>query len=229
MPITATTSAGGRHDLLIMRIDDPQYGGAAPASVQNGPYTRFTTVNGVPNGSTTVPGANYPHIVLARIELPASTATVQAVHIIDLRKVARPQRERDTYNTQPASTHSITATTYADWHASVNRSIVVPPWASQVKVNGNLAGIVCRNSSIVGGVRALLGSLVGQEVAFDMDVNTRQTLFVSDTFAIPAALRGTAQTLKLQAKRTGGTGTIQIDSFSTILWDVEFLEVASAD
>jgi hypothetical protein len=42
-------------------------------------------------------------------------------------------------------------------------------------------------------------------------------------------MRGTNQTLKLQAAKNSGQGDFRTDQYSTVLWDVEFLEVPSSD
>lgn len=228
--VTATTSSGGRSDMVILRIDDPQYGGTAPTDVKVGPYVRVAIVQNVGAGAVTLPaGNNYPYIILARIDIPVSTATITQAMIVDQRKMTRPRRSRDLYNTQPTSTTSTASTTSIDFAPQANRNIVVPSWASQVKIVGHVAGMVCRTNAAVGNLSAYFGATALQGIVVDMDVNTRATQMVSDTIAIPASLRGTTQLLRLRANRASGTGTLQTDTSTTVLWDVEFLEVASSD
>lgn len=90
--IPAATTA--RSDLLVLRIDDPQYGGTAVPDAQKavGPYVRFALISNVGSTATTVPsGIDFPCIPLARIDLPANTGTVTDAHIKDLRKIANPK------------------------------------------------------------------------------------------------------------------------------------------
>lgn len=229
--VTATGSGAGRSDLVVVRIDDPQFGGQAPVDPVVGPYVRFEIIENVTPGTTALPvDLGYPAVVLARIDLPPSTGTVTSGHITDLRKVANPKRIRDLYNTQPTSPSNITSGAYAAWTPQANRNIVVPSWATQVKIIGHLAAVVCRNDSALAYVRGKFGAQYLQEVGIDMDVNTRGTALVTDTLVIPANVRGTTVTLSLEAHTgAGGPGLIQTDVFSTVLWDVEFLEVASSD
>lgn len=91
VPVTATGSGSGRVDLVIARIDDPQYGGTIPVDVTIGPYIRLDIIQNVAAGSTTLPaGIAYPAIVLARLDIPASTATITTSMITDLRSAANP-------------------------------------------------------------------------------------------------------------------------------------------
>lgn len=96
LPVSPTGSSGKRSDLLIVRVNDPQYGGQAPANPAVGPYAEPEWITNVPATTTSVrqlPGyANVSAITLARLDLPANTAVVSAAMIKDLREVARPKR-----------------------------------------------------------------------------------------------------------------------------------------
>ena len=95
LPIQATGSAGARTDLVVARIDDPTYQGGAfdPATFE---AAKFEVIRGVPANTVSVAGLglSYPAIALARVTLPASTGTVTAGMITDLREVALPRRDR---------------------------------------------------------------------------------------------------------------------------------------
>lgn len=102
--ITATDSGGGRSDLVVVRVENPFIAGEnfdLPADPQNGPYTKVRIVEGVPAGTIDYhdlePGtygdvtvsATDSAITLARIDIPASTATIQQSYIKDLRSMAQ--------------------------------------------------------------------------------------------------------------------------------------------
>src|SRR5699024_6184474 len=95
VPIEATGSAGSRTDLIVARSDDPpdQGGSFDPLTFE---AARFEVIKGVPASTKTVAGLGltYPAIALARVTLPASTGTVTAAMITDLRKLAQPRKER---------------------------------------------------------------------------------------------------------------------------------------
>lgn len=237
VPVAAQGASGTRYDLVVARVEDPFMAGtpwADPTDATVGPYVFTRIVSNVSAGTTRlqdVPGySGESGIALARIAIPANTATITDAMITDLRTIAAPKRTRDIYNTQPSTTSTISSTTaYADWTPQANRSIVVPAWASQAKIVAHVGGVAPASSATAGGYRVHLGSLVGQINLFDLDASTRQTLMTGDTFTIPAAMRGTSQIVKLQAARSSGTGNVKTDGYSTVIFDVEFLEVASAD
>jgi hypothetical protein len=230
--IAPTGSQSGRSDLIVARVEDPFMPGEPwqdPADPKVGPYVFSCVISNVPAGSTTHASVG-SGIVLARIDLPANTGTVQASHIVDLRKVAIPQRTRDLYTTPPTTTTDINSVTVRDLAPQSNRTLTIPTWASQVKIIGTIAGVRAITANVTGNVLGAFGSVGGLSgVAYDLDVTSRATLMVSDTLAIPAALRGTSQVLRMQANRTSATGVLRADQYTTVLWDVEFLEVASAD
>lgn len=231
LPVTATGSAGGRSDMVVVRVDDPQFGGAAPVSVEDGPYVRLEVISNVGAGATAVPAwVTYPAIPLARIDLPANTATVTASLIKDLRALPNPRRTRDLYNTQIGTASQITGTTsYTNWGPQANRTIAVPAWATQVKVICHIIGAQAQTSATYGTVRANFGGTITQVNGFDMDPGTRTSLIVADTLAVTPAQRGTGVLLKLEGQKSSGSGQMELDGWSTVLWDIEFLETPSAD
>lgn len=83
------TSGSSRSDMIVLRIDDPEFGGSVPASVATGPYCRFAIISNVGSAATDIPaGTPYPAIPLARIDIPSGTGTITSAMIKDLRKIA---------------------------------------------------------------------------------------------------------------------------------------------
>lgn len=104
--VTPTGSGSGRSDLIVMRIEDPfaagsPYNPPLEADIPLAPYVYIRVISGVPANTTklqSVAGhANDTGIALARIDYPASTGTVTAGMIVDLRKVAQPRRSEVVY------------------------------------------------------------------------------------------------------------------------------------
>lgn len=81
------TGPQARSDMLVLRIDDPQYGGTSPeVSVEEGPYVRLSIIPNVGPIAVAIPsGTPYPAIPLARIDIPANTGTITQAMIKDLR------------------------------------------------------------------------------------------------------------------------------------------------
>ncbi|MFD0555297.1 hypothetical protein ACFQ0X_43565, partial [Streptomyces rectiviolaceus] len=92
----AATGGTGRSDMLILRVQDSNYEGDKTPSTS----AFFEIVPNVSSSATTVP-SGYSAIPLARIDIPASTATITNAMIKDLRKVANPRRERILYPFYP--------------------------------------------------------------------------------------------------------------------------------
>ena len=97
LAIASTSSGGGRSDLIVRRVEDPDFPSwAVPVDPLLGPYSRYAVISGVPNTTTTAKQLNlgYPAIALARIDIPLSTATITTAMIKDMRKVCNPRRQR---------------------------------------------------------------------------------------------------------------------------------------
>src|SRR5699024_11469005 len=109
--VTATGSSGGRSDLVVARVLDPQYEGQPPADPDEFDYSMVEIIEGVSSSTTSARdlNLNYPAIALARIDLPASTGTVEASHLTDLREMARPRSERHLF------TYALTAEDDPAW------------------------------------------------------------------------------------------------------------------
>lgn len=233
--IAANGGGSTRYDLIIARIDDWNMPGAqaTPGTLPTDtvPAFKLAVIQGVASSVKTAKelNLNYPAIALARLAIPAATSAITTAMITDLRVLAQPRRTRDLYNTQPTVATVANSSTTIDFAPQANRNIEVPDWATQVKVIGHIVGVKCNTAAATGNVAGYFGSLAIANNATDMDAFTRQTWMIADTLAVPAAMRGTSQLLRLRANRSSGTGTFQTDQYTTILWDVEFLEVASAD
>lgn len=225
----APTSSTARSDMLILRIEDPEYTGTLnPATDQ---INYFQVISNVSSSATAIPDGR-TGIPLARIDIPSSTATITNAMITDLRKVANPRRDRTLWTQSPSSSSSLIGgntsqffyfTTAAGWN------IPVPDWATQVKIRLDIAGLRLTTANVYGGVRGIFGTaLLMQPVTVDDNQGTatrRLTAICADTLTIPATYRGTTQLLRAQfAGYSGNTGTVNVDASSTLIADVEFFE-----
>lgn len=89
VPVAATGSSGGATKYVYVLIEDTQYNGQTPVSVEDGPYNSYHV-------TTTLP-RNQPYLLLAKITQPASTATIQNAHLTDMREVANPRKDYGVY------------------------------------------------------------------------------------------------------------------------------------
>lgn len=99
--ITPTDSSGTRYDLIIARVEDPHDGSGlwpVPSDPANGPYLHLRVIENVPSDTTTLTEL-FPQIgvmsgiPLARLRIPASTATITQGMITDLRFLANPRKD----------------------------------------------------------------------------------------------------------------------------------------
>lgn len=234
VPVTATGSSGGRVDLVILRVDDPQYGGQLPADVKVGPYNRFAIIENVTPGSTELPAdLGYPAIPLARLDIPASTGTIQASHITSLRKMPTPRTSRDLITIRPTVTEDLTSTAFVNFPSQSSTQVKIPTWASRVTIKGDVSGVYMGTgpTGCHGELRTNLGGIFSNPTYYDFDLSAgqgygRYTIICGDTSPIPEWMRGTTQTLSIQGRKVAGTGKITSQTpYTFASLDIEFTEV----
>ncbi len=224
----ASTGGSPRSDMLVLRVEDPDYEGSVnPAT---GDVAYFQVISNVSSSATTIPDSRTA-IPLARIDIPASTSTITNAMITDLRSLANPRRFRDQFVHSPASASTAinnSNSVYSYFSTEAGWTIPVPSWASTAIVTIDIAQLKYTTAAFYGVLRATFGaSLTLQAVTLDDNQTStrRATMFVSDKLTIPDAYRGTSQLLRPQAAgATGNTGTVQVDGSSTLRYDIEFIE-----
>ncbi|MFF1298135.1 MULTISPECIES: hypothetical protein [unclassified Streptomyces] len=229
------TGGVGRSDMLVLRVEDPEYEGTRDPAED--PIVFFEVVPNVSSSATTVP-SGYSAIPLARIDIPASTATITNAMIKDLRKVANPRRERTLnpfFYSGSLTQISGTSGTWQNFPSAVTWSIPIPAWAGKVKIVMTAAAVRLDDGFVFGGYTFQLGTKeADQPVNIDDNQGTgvrRQTLITCDTMSLTdtlgAPMRGTTQTLRPKMRCTAGNaGKIGADNATTFIADVEFEEAA---
>jgi hypothetical protein len=235
LPVPATGSGGGATRYVIVRIDDPQYGGQVPANPVVGPYVYPTLVS-------SLTGITYPHMVLARIDQPANTATITQAMITDLREVAVPRsldivRANPTIYTDTGLTLANTTTGGEQFPDNAFQDVKVPTWATRMQVRAEWLAVRYGATNKWGqywlhyGRPAIGYEHETQRFSFDSSnpVIYRTNWILADDRAVPAALRG--QTIRFwpQARISGGTtGAVTLDATSGLSFSVRFQEVADS-
>lgn len=233
--IAATGSGAGRTDLIVAQIEDPFMAGEPwqdPADPKVGPYVFTRVIPNVPAGTTRLQDvAGYSGrsaVTLARIALPASTGTVTAAMITDLRKVALPREKSEVraMNVSGAEKYIITATSAypaggQTWPAQaedIGIDIDIPEWASIVKVIATWSGVAIPGGNANGNFwvqvapTANAANFKTQDGGYNASNSSdfsRETWVVSDTKTIPTALRGTRQKFYPRARVNAGVTTAQ--------------------
>lgn len=244
--IAPTGSGAGRSDLIVARVEDPYMPGEPwqePEDPTRGPYVFTRVIPNVSPTATTAP-AGQSAIPLARIDLPASTGTVTAAMITDLREVALPRSYRRlfTYNlTSDDGTQYISSDGSEQFWPNVPDQVWyvdIPEWATHANIIGHWGGVKMQKSTAWGTIWVRIGRPDGygegnvrtQDQRWDAlasgneNDQVRETWAAADDITIPAALRGTSQPIRLMARRMAGGASPGLDSASSISVDVQFTE-----
>jgi hypothetical protein len=233
--VSATGSGAGRSDLVVAQIKDPYMPGepwADPANPKVGPYIFTTIIPNVAPGTTTVP-AGVSGIPLARIDIPANTATITSTMIKDLRKLAQARSDRDLYQfTGPATdinTPAVSAS-FLDWNIPGSPTVTVPTWANKAIVLVTLSGIIAWNLYHDMQIRVVMGTKTGAATVVDLDntgiagtATTRET-FVLGLTADVTDLQGKPAAFKIQVQNARGKLTARRGLM--VAYDVSFAETA---
>src|SRR5690625_463515 len=253
--ITATGSSGGRSDLVVARVLDPQYEGQEPVDPNDFDYMRTEVIEDVPSSTKRFDelGLNYPAVALARIDLPASTGTVQAQHVTDLRVMAQPRKERHliayalTSNDGPNNdgVFTLTSTTGAAWPRieelgnTQDWYLEVPEWAERVRVVATWGGVRIEkdgnnSNNVYGHIWVHIGAVddpdavESQVTSFDTSNtadNVREAWMAADDRVMPKSLRGRRIPFYMRGKINGGTyARPKLTGLSSVVLDVEFYE-----
>ncbi|QTF70616.1 hypothetical protein [Arthrobacter woluwensis] len=246
LQISPTGSSGGRNDLVIARILDPQYDpeykNAAPPDPATFQYAYPTVIEGVAANATVKSlGLGYPAIDLSRIALPANTGTVTPAMITDLRRIAQPRRDHNMFAVFPAANNNIPTNGYGpSWPITAGQrpSLYIPTWATALTVVVTMSGIKYTkgntSTDTVAGIRTAFGSGSTWNYAENgiliqdaEDTGGRYPCLLIGKHTIPASWRGTTQILDLQATRSSGSGIWTADYQTQVGIDIEFEETAA--
>lgn len=233
--IGATGSGAGRSDLVVMRVEDPFAAGSpwdTPATVETAPYIHIRVISGVSPSVRRVrevPGhENDTAIALARIDLPASTGTVTAAHIVNLRENPTPRTARTLQRVNaPAENSDFTSATATHWPV-VGIPVEVPEWATHAFISGDLSGLVAVNAASSGDLWLRLGTIDTQVTVYNEQAGFggRLSFPLGAEIAIPSEIRGTTQQIRPYAKRNGGTGILRSYWGTALQVDVQWIERA---
>lgn len=245
------TSGAARSDLVIVRLEDPEFTPWPPVDPGVAPtyqYTKPYIIKNVPNSTKTAAELNlgYSAYALARIDIPAGTTNITDGMIKDLRKMARPRSELLHFTAIPVEAVGAAGTEKLDngdlaftvFPSVASRNVDIPSWATEVTIEVLLGGVRVNTNGTWGFLRARIGSSGSafktqtQETGYDVNVPAannydRLTLLVADTKPIASQIRGTSQPFAIEGKKQNAitTGSLEVDSTTTISVKLNFREV----
>jgi len=224
----APTGASPRTDMIIVRVEDPEYGYSHNPLTEDIVFPQV--ISNVSSSATSIPDGR-TGIPLARITIPASTATITNAMITDLRKIANPRRDRRQYTQSPTADSALigSSTTYSYFSTAAGWNIDVPDWATTARIRVDVCPVRFSVQDFFGNLRATFGaSLTLQATGLDDNQGTvvrKIPAICADTLTIPSAYRGTTQLLRAQANgNSGNAGRINVATSTTLIGDVEFEE-----
>ncbi|MFG2408741.1 hypothetical protein ACGFR8_31245 [Streptomyces brevispora] len=236
--IEPTAADGPRSDLIVARIEDP-YGGEVwpePEDPAIGPYVFTRVIPDVPPGTTSVQDIepDSTAITLARIDLPASTPSVTAGLIVDLRRMARPRsefRREYLYAAWPTADDLGPITdAWEQYPLGALWQQTVPEWATHVTVHAQTTGLTHPDAVLARGeLRAYAGDQQGPGMPYLAEAAGRLTLQAGHTFLIPPEARGTVMPVGIEGiGSVGATGLIRADTGTTLSAEITFSQAPVA-
>ena len=196
--------------MVVVRAEDPTWSGSPWGAPAAGQILWPRVLTNVGAGATVPPGG-FSAIPLARIDMPASQSTVQQSYIHDLRQVCNESRVTQLYVqagpvTQANST--LSTTTPAAWPPA-SWQVPIPAYATAMTATWGVYEVI-QNGEGDGWARGNVMVIFGASVTSPVLTTTTTMYSIPTTLAagahtiggasytpIPAALRGTTQTMQM--------------------------------
>lgn len=218
--INPTGSSGSRTDVIGIAIRDPQFEpGLNPPNLNEHQYWQLHKIENANAFSNRVHqfGLSFPFIPLARITIPANTATITDAMITDLRFVARENFKQDHVVQRPSQSRTLNVHTNPQW-ISLDQvsSIIIPQWATHATIGGSIKGAAATGSGDVNGeTRIAFSPGTGNKFTGSIPFNesnswSRFELPAGGTVALDDNDRGRRCFIIFQVRRTSGAGGLSI-------------------
>ncbi|MGW1914342.1 hypothetical protein ACWCQS_27350 [Streptomyces sp. NPDC002076] len=221
------TGPVARTDLLVLRIEDPEFEGDRDPRRQEIGY--FHLIQNIGKQDTTAL-REMTAIPLARLTIPRNTATITAEMISDLRRLANPRTERTLRTVHPETTEKVPGKHghWAAWPKDAAWDLDVPAWATEAAIVVTLSGLRAEAGPVYAELRTRLGERAAKPTVVDDDGTTtrRASVTLADTLAVPPAYRGTRQRLAVEINQNDkyGDGDLTVAKGTTATLDVAFTE-----
>lgn len=230
----AATGASPRSDLVVLRVEDPEF---SPWQVPTDPvaaqYVFPRIIQGVPANTTDAGSLNlgYSALAVARLDIPANTSAITSGMIKDVRRLTQPGSRREVLAGKSSiENQDQTASTYQIF-PSYGPTVSVPRWATHAIVQAHVASVAVIGAGLTdfrGLWRVRLGGLAGVDQDYDFDTsggNYRTTETVVGEFDV-RSIAGTDKQLLVETLRSAGTGNLRSVRGTRLVFDVQFVERA---
>lgn len=251
LPISPTGSGAGRSDLVVLRVEDPNIDGTPWShDVTTDPVYYFRVIEGVSSTETEAPPGTTA-IPLARIDIPASTATITQDMITDVRQLANPKTQR-VLRVQRGGTQTGgnwdeagNITDYYERWPQHEWTATIPTWATQAQVLANWDNVFLKPLPVAGenDARGRLrihitdGTNVVETTPSAYNFNQfgnsngyRCSAANRDQITIPEVMRGATVNVHMYVEGTEGQeGRLVADEWANFSVDLQFNEVAAPE
>ncbi|MFJ5307484.1 hypothetical protein [Streptomyces sp. NPDC088350] len=221
------TGPVARTDLIVLRIEDPEWEGERDPRTQEIGY--FHVVEAVTGEASAVPDG-MTGIALARVTLPRNTGAITADMITDLRQIANPRTERLLRVVHPTTTDKVPGKhgQWAAWPKEAAWDLDIPTWATRATIVVTLSGLRSEAGPVYAELRTRLGERAAKATVVDDDGTTtrRSSVTLADDVAVPPAYRGSRQHLAVEINQNDqyGDGELAVAKGTTVTLDVAFTE-----
>lgn len=235
--VPASGSGSKRTHLIVCRVDNPYVDGnaQAPADPVHGPYNSFALIPDVPAGTRLL--RDLPQykglsaIELCRLDVPASTQTVTAAMITDLRQLTSPRETTEAFSDLGVNTATLSATSGTIF-PPFRPTVVVPDWATYVRVEMITTSLSSLGNS-TGKYNVQLQDsagnnvIAGNSIAFNADAvvtSTRMNLLAIAEGDITGSRGKSLRPTTLMRKTDTAQANLKYDDASQMLYRVTFYE-----
>ncbi|MBC9717804.1 hypothetical protein H9Y04_35265 [Streptomyces sp. TRM66268-LWL] len=221
------TGPFARTDLLVLRVEDPEYEGDRDPAYGDIGY--FHVIQGVGPETVEVP-VEMSAIPLARISLPRDTGTVTADMIKDLRQLANSRHQHRVHTAWPDGRQRLPGEPgrWTAWPTEAAWDVDIPAWASKATVTVTISSLQVEDGGVLARLRTTLGTARGKSSQVVAEQGATPHLFttLAHTYTLTPAQRGVTQRLAVQANQDaeGGRGGLFVDRSTAIVATVDFTE-----
>jgi len=228
------SSAGGRHDLVILRVCDPQYDehpehGGGPISAEEAANYDFWWYE-LHQGKPVRLEFDFPHVKLAHIRRGPNQTIVRPEDIHDIRELANPKNRvhmfaRNLYLSEQQSLHSAERI----WPQVGTHTVHIPEFATRLHLQASWGTV--RSHEEAGSGRLAQGwvqvhfvhpdgdRLIGQQASWNTSGDQNRERFnivLGDQRPIPEKFRGEDVTVEFRGRKTNVGPNIYMDGDSSI-------------
>lgn len=247
LDVGPTGSSGGRSDLVVLRLRDPQFkdwgtGDVPPEDLPTWQYAEPIIIPNVPPTTTAFQqlALDYSGYALARLDIPAETGTITDAMVKNLREVANPQRLRyqDRFDQAiDGETTDGSVEVFYKFPANIpDYAVRVPDWATQAYISANITGLQILNAAnllTAHLIVSLTGGTPSQRVITKVTkvneniAGERNSYVLGSKVDIPVQMRGALAQVRHEFRKVfNSTAAFRADHDTQIQYDIEFLGAA---